>query len=382
MSEALFVFCANNKLPQSLPSLVLNKGSEEVLAFEDRPLANLTDLQQGRDVVIVLPSKLVRPFIINLPSLKKSSLTIPNLLEDYFISSTSEIHFALNEQPLKEKTYLVSAVDKKWLQNLINQLNTFGIKPNRIHGDFFIGAKPLICLGPNDALLSNSQNPGAVSQETFPAYLHQNTDEGEIACFSDSANTLVEKCPSHLLNKHQECYGVFIAKRLLKGGANLLQGEFQAKQKHRLPLTQFSMVSASFAIALFIAGFALDFGLTKKHLNNLKSQSFALYKLFFPNATTMISPRFRIESYLRNQRGREDLFLQLLRTFSNAKQQNSTVKVQEMTYQNKQLLLTLSADDFKSLNQLRKDLNQSHFTLKQLGAETKNGAVLARWSFS
>ena len=102
-----------------------------------------------------------------------------------------------------------------------------------------------------------------------------------------------------------------------------------------------------------------------------------IYQDFFPEATQVISPKFRIEQLLKSGRSEQaDDFWRLVSKLGQSFDP-SLVTIKEMRFQNNRLFVDLSSPDFAKLENYEKKLRNNQLLVEQTQASTKDGEVVA-----
>ncbi len=381
--NTLFIFIEQIDVNNPLLSLSLDENGKLVLAKESRPLDELAKLSQHHETVVVLRLPLVAPKRVSLPTLKNAALTIPNLLEENLSQPLDELHFAISGEKETQGTYLVNVIDKTQIQSCLDKLNDNHIDTYLMVSDFQSHHDNAIYLTSDKAYIYQENQLGCVSIEELK---HLSFDTSpSVYVFNDSHQGLVDFFSQYHINKVDLDFDVYVAQHYKKTNPiNLLQGPFEKKKASTKRLTILTAACALVAFLMFSTFHLLQTHHLKKALNDIKARNFVLYQHFFPNAKTMISPRFRIEQLLKSegQDKNSSQFFALIKRLSLArsKADAKNIKIDSFHYINGSLILRLKAKQFENLLHLQKQLENQSIKVSQLSAKSKSKMVEAKWS--
>jgi general secretion pathway protein L len=105
----------------------------------------------------------------------------------------------------------------------------------------------------------------------------------------------------------------------------------------------------------------------------------ALYREVYPQATSIISPRLRIEKELSQSGGshHELMFLNLLTIAGQTLQQFPSIHLKALSFNDNQMTLNIDTNNFKSLEQFSGRLQQQGLTVKQNAVNREDQKVIA-----
>ncbi len=381
MRGTLFVFADDFDLKNQYPCLMIDSSGHLTASYKIRTLQEIQSLSSNNKLFWVLSSTVVKAQIIALPTLNKAKQTIPYILEASLIEDLDVIHYALDKTPLEKGKYRVLVTNKQKLGELIDTLAANELFPDVITSDHIISQNEqlLIC---NGYFIFSSPSTSFLIQKTLlDLYLDKIPPETTVMTFK---NTTVPKTLVQFKHEHfDENYHVYFALRQTEHNpVNLLQGEFKSKSTHSEFLPKISVTLATIACVMLFGNYIIQYVIAKNRLEVLNKQTTAIYQQFFPNAKTVISPRFRIEQYLKNNQNGASSgdFFKLLNAIHAGVKQTTGVTIKNMSYQQGQIQIQISASSFDTLEQLKQTmLNQHTISIKQLFATSQEKKISATW---
>lgn len=349
---------------------------------------SIKTLQYNADTIVVLSTSLSSLHTVDLPCLveKKAQAAIPFALEEKLAQNITSQHFAFDKNHYQDGKYLVSVIDKSFLRELIAKLNKEGIIFHTITLDWF-------ALSPNemavcdDYLLINTETfQGALSQDLVSLYFSSSQySSSNLSCyhFSNKNSDLLQQTSLKII-KINEHYYHWIASRLQAiNPLNLCQGEFEQgdlqQAVKRWYIAAFTM--GFLCILAFILHHGTKIHSFHKEMHNLDTEIAHIYHEFFPQATQVISPKFRITQLLKtNQLSQQNNFWILLNAL--AKILNSDDKIRQINYQNNMIMLTLALENFQRLENIQEALQKINIKVKQTQALMENHQIIGTLELS
>ena len=359
-------------------SLVLNNEAEVVSPLEQRQAIDIRALQVGAQTIVVLPTESSSIFEVVLPKLpdRKARAAIPYALEERLAQNVAALHFAYHYQGDR---YTVVVTDTQRLTCLIEKLEAYALTFDLVTLDWFALQSNEACILEQGLLVRGTLFQGALSVELARLYLQAASEDIQITMFPDSCaalqnpkNTLVD-IPSQ----------VWLAKRLLTAQKmNLCQGELSCG-RHQSSGKRWYQVSAILVSVWLLSILLFNFWVLHVQNNKiarLDAEIAVVYREFFPNASQIISPKFRIGQLVNAglNSAREGSFWVLLDKFADAFT-GRQITVQQIRFQNRALSVTLTSKTFAALEQLQQRLQQTGVRVTQAQASNQGQQVLATW---
>ncbi len=366
-------------------SLRLDESGNLSAPLERRTAQAFRELQKDAQTQVVLSASVCSLYRLALPKLadSKARAAIPYALEDQLAEPVTLLHFAFMPHPTIPDHVLVAVLNKQYLIDLLHRLSLLEIMYDDVTLDWFALAEGEACLISHAFLINHSTFQGAVGKEVMAYTLKTLQPAPTVFTFHDPAPlnnantvvTVVEPTP------------VWIATRLFQRHyLNLCQGEFAHDTKQRMTRRWFAW-AGMLAGAWFVLGLVLKviLLLTLQHqIKEVDQQIATVYRVFFPDAKTVVSPRFRIEQRLKqNQSGTDAMLWRLLEKLPTTVfpqgiiNTDDTIRVQSIRYQTGSLIVNLACKDFKSLESLQTRLHHHSVTVRQLAASQKGKQVIA-----
>lgn len=381
MPNTVFVFQTNLSELNTFDSLELNESGQVQSPLEKRSAEAIASLSKGKNLHWVLPSTVVKPQVIHLPTLKQSDQTIPFLLEESLLDDIENICFTLDKKPVSPEHYLVYIANKAQLTELTDNLATRDLVPNTITGDYSREEQTSLLLTPHYALLSDNKTPATLNYSLLPEVSNQLPSTIELVTFTDSLPINLD-LPNVSKRAMDEPHAEFVAKRFFNNPPANIASTFLAGKKQagkRLPIAAYT--SMALACLFFLFNNGIQYVKANSELQSLTEKTTAIYQLFFPNATAVISPRFRIEQRLKDQgsSANEQSFFRLIQAVHQTFKAHTDSHIDELQFQEDTLDIALSTKSFETLDNLRASLEKINVTVNQVSAVKKKSFVNARW---
>lgn len=358
-------------------SLCLDSQGMQDAPLQMRKIREIQSLQRQAKTVVVLPATRCSMLAVQLPWLseRKARAAIPYALEEQLAQNVSMLHFSFDRSYYKDNQYLVAVIDKAYLSGVIAKLSSSGIAFDTITSDWFALDDNQCCMSEKYLLVNDNSFKGALSLDLAAKYLNSNPGT-ELIVFNDSA-PIPDDMPC--IKKDTTALFWVASKLQQKAVINFCQGEFQQDTKRRSLRFWYTAAGAlaGGALLVFILLNSIKvIGLNNK-IDTLDSQIEVIYREFFPDATQVISPRFRIEQALKSNAGGQDSSFWTL--LSKLTQADSTkeITIEQLLFQNKTLAVTLLSMDFSTLERLQRQLKQTNIHVNQTRASSQDDQVIA-----
>lgn len=355
--------------------LKLSENKEIISPPLYQSFAQIKESQQDCKTFVVETSSNTTMLSLELPWLSemKARQAIPFALEDKLAEPVDLLHFAFDKLRYQNKHYLVTVISQARMQYILQVLNDNDIEFETLTTDWFALSADEMIITDSVLLVNTEDFKGALSEEFAKDFITKHPVIRPLV-FEDS--TIVTDSP-----KKQKHSYIWIAQSLLNSKPlNLCQGSMQhsnatdwIKKGYKITALLGGLWLLSIlvinAIALFI-------------LNNktaiVDKQIEGIYRIFFPEAKQVISPKFRISQLLGNQnKGTSQAQIWfILNQFSKAIK-GKTLTIEQLRYQNKALLVTLVSPDFASLEAFQNQLKSLQLNVKQTQASTREKQVVA-----
>lgn len=347
--------------------------------LERRTLEAFRTLQFNARTIIVLPTENGSLHQVDLPWLSdsKARAALPYALEEQMAQHVTTVHIAFDQAHYQHQHYLVVVIDRVFLQNLMDRLDSASIGFDTMTLDWFALSEGEAVISETSLLVHDDQFNGALSAEPAGIYLARRLASSSILIFNDSAPALKSPPASQVVNAS---FYEWTAQRLLKAKPmNLCQGELRHNTRQEVNTRWYQATIALtgiwFASFLLVHIFILHHLTTK--IADLDQKIKVIYHDFFPHASQVISPKFRVEQLLKAGRtGQDKALWQLEDTLAKAIV-NGTFTIEQLRYQNQTLAVTLIASDFAALDELQLRLQQAGVKVTQAQAASHEQQVTA-----
>jgi len=346
--------------------LLLNQAGEVEAPLAERPFAEIKQLQHNANTVVVLSTEQASLHHVALPLLseKKARLAIPFAIEEELASPVEELHFAFDRKHYHQGHYLVVVCQQSLLVSLLARLKAQHLAFDSITIDWWALKNNEVAVMDGYVLFHNPLGfSGAIPQPLADPYLEDLLPDQTLINFADN--------PALAANE-------WAAKRLFSDpGMNLCQGSLSQGSSHSKMKTWYGLALGLGLLCLLV--FILTQVLTLYRIHSKTSQVdeeiAKIYRHFFPKATQVISPKFRIEQLLKSQGTDEDkTFWSLLNQFSLGLKQHPA-EIESLQFQNKILKIRVLGNNFESLEALQTALKKAGVQVKQAEASSKGDKV-------
>lgn len=160
---------------------------------------------------------------------------------------------------------------------------------------------------------------------------------------------------------------------------NLLQGDFSPtvqfkSQRKKWRVTAIIAVALLFTILISV----VTQWIYLNHQDKILQQQIAtLYRKVFPQATNIISPKFRIQEELNKQSHilNETGFLYLLAIAGQAMNDISGITIQNLSYNNNQLTVTVQANSTQALDKISLSLKTKPISFRQSNTQSSGTTI-------
>lgn len=385
----LFIHFYQQQLNQ-VDWLLTDDAGAVIRYVEDAPLPLQSELPADLQIIVLVPTEdtfITQVKITQLPPTRLLQ-AVPFAVEEQLTMDIEQLHFAMGDWQNQELP--VACVAHSQMQEWRNMLAANDLQAHVLCPDVF--AIPLrehtwsIVIEEKISLIRTAWQSGyAVDNNNLSTVLsqllHEAKDKPQAIYFNNNAIeplSFIENIPLYIKQPPQDFLinaAQFYSQNKI---INLLQGQYQIKNRSKIGanwrLAGFLLI---IWFALFVISHVTEYIYLKVKYNRLDNQINTLYKQAFPQATSVVSPRTRIEHELERltTAAAGNRFLQLLAAVGNLLYQNPKIRVQELSYQNNQLTLNILADRFETLDVFSRTLKTQGFSLTQTGTSNKNKNV-------
>lgn len=343
-----------------------------------------------REVIAIVPAEDVLLTTVKLPKMSRTRLlqALPYALEEQLVSDVDALHFAAGDKPGADETVGVAVVSKEKMQQWITQLSNWKIKADRM--------LPLSLLVPFTehtwhVVLSDIAIVRLDANQCFTCD-HQNLNEFLNVALSSATElphriyvqnysqydyTPALSVPIQVDGEIGESYELLpdlIGNIKQSSKFNLLQGVYASKKstslrtKHLIRLL--TGLAAAWLLLLFLYP-TVSYFILKEQITSIDDQITVIYKQNFPQATSVIDPKMRMQDKLQKMKEQigENRFLLLLGYVAKALSEKTGIQLNRIDFQNNQLTLDMTAATSDDVAFFSNFLTQQGLNVKQQNAK-------------
>lgn len=340
----------------------------------------LADLQKDKTIIVLVPAEDVLLTSVELPAMSRSRLlqALPFALEDQLVADIEGQHIVpLGSQQDGRQAVAVVTHDK--MQQWLGKLQESGVTPDYMlpvtlalpyhEGDW--------CLCLHDlAVVRTGKFAGYAGDiAAMPVMLKAVPNQPSSILITSYSGHQVDQSVAMLgaqvVSRESSQYLTDLANNLVTmPDANLLQGRYVVrKSKHRLPKhMEKIMLGAAIAwVALLVAFPMVSYMLLNSQLSASNMEIAAIYHQVFPQASSVVAPKMRMEAKLREQGGSQlqSPVLRLASDIGKAMAQAPGIHLRHLEYSNHRVMLKVDADSSASFNAFTGYLKQEGLVVKQ-----------------
>jgi general secretion pathway protein L len=342
---------------------------------------NLHDLHDTKDanVTVIVPAQDVLLTEATLPKLSRHKLrqALPFALEEQLIDDVAQQHFAIGEYQ-EDGTLPVAVVAKNKMDHWLATLKSHGIQANAI-----IPMTLALPFSENHWQVFSYDNINIVRTGSYSGFAADNNTLDNLLDlkFKESPQKEAIKITrSHLPEKSvlEEMATNITSLPFI----NLLQHPYVAKRKKTSPTKNTWKLAAYFAAAwIGLAFFSnlISFFILHHQASNINDEINQIYRHQFPHATSIVAPRERMETKLKELTNatQKNNFLGLLATVGKSLSQTTGIRLQNLDYRNGMLTLEVSSAAFDNLETLTRNLDANGLNVKQQNSAINGTQVKA-----
>lgn len=392
MGETLFIRLGS-QIDNKIHWLIKTNGHEEIIASGELPnakqLTQLTEKSAAREVVVFVPACDVAIKSLTVPgsSQRAIRLAAPYMLEDELAQDVEQLFFAFSEQKTDEQgnNCFLAAVERtqlsQWQQWLADaEISCKVMVPDALALPLIDDHVTAVMLDEQILMRLGNWHLMSFEENAWPiisAQLTRNeTETKAIQSYSALGNIPIE-LPIEFL---PEELPLAILANNVSTKFNLLQGEFQVKEKRSATLTNWLWVAGVAGLAL-VLNFALK-GVELYQLSNqqaaIEEEIVASYKKAFPatkrvKVSTIRSQLKRKLAEVGNS-GESAGFLPLLVNLEPALASVPEIKPQTLKFdgKRKEVRMQATAKDYQYFEKLKVALEKAGLSVN-LGAQNNQG---------
>ena len=376
--------------------VILNETNQIQQTVTQGHLTSLAPFAQHTDVYVIVPAEDVVLTSVELPKLNRQRLlqALPFALEEQLIDDVSELHFVTGEYETNHSVP-VAIVSQQKMNQWIHRLQEVNISPNVlipatlalpfIPENWQVSVDHTIC-----AVRTGKYSGFACDKENLFTFLTLKLSEEEKKpdgihiknISNEKLDLMLDQIP---VNEIKESEKVFLEN--MTGWIktypfiNLLQGKYRPKQKSTQAKKIWQKASYLFAafIGLAFMSNSVSFFILHHEKNHIEQSINMIYHRNFPEATSVVAPKDRMEQKLKKISTQSDnnRFLNLLGFIGESLSKTSGVRLLNLEFRDKVLNLAISAAAFDNLDTFTQSLTQQGLNVKQQNAGSAGSQVTA-----
>ena len=360
--------------------------------------ADLIHAAIDKEIIVIIPAEDILLTTARLPKMSRSRLVqaLPFALEEQLVGDIDNLHFACGGIQSDGSTP-VAVVAKEKMQQWLTLVQSWNIQadiflPTMLALPFadetwhvmvsgMVYARTGSCQGfacdENNLAKFLSITMASATLRPQLVYIHNYSDHAVAATLDADLNTNESILP------HERMISDLALNMAHPPAFNLLQGDYAAK-KSRFPqmkkLTQaVSYLAIAWIFLLFLYP-TISYFILNHRVSSIDGQIEQIYKRNFPQSSSLVAPKLRMEEKLQklNAQIGENRFLLLLGYVGKAMlEASSGVTLKRMDFQNNQLTLELTAQSSDDFSAFTDYLTQQGLSVKQQNANLVGARVNA-----
>lgn len=360
-------------------SLVVNDKGDMVMPLEQRSPQTLQGLNNAHRMVVVIPTYWATIHQVELPwlSAKKARVALTYALEEQLAEPVDEVHVAYSRYYFHQNRYTVAVLSHALMEQILDKCKALNIEIETLTLDWFALNEGETCIITDYLLIHDKDYQGALTKELVSFGLQTELMAAPVLAFTDSDNSLmVDKT----VTSHPQPGYVWLAKRLsMKKTINLCQGRWQQpnhkEEVGRNGLKWLFGLAACCLLSFILLKISALVVLNKK-INTVDSQIAIIYRQFFPKASEIISPKFRISQLLAAGSSEGNKLWLILEKLAEVFEQ-TPFTIEQLRWQQSVLTVTLNIKNFVALEQVEQQLKQKSLQVVQTQAASEQNKVKA-----
>jgi len=359
-------------------------------------LSDLLSADKLNETIVVVPAVDVLLTDLPLPKLNRQRLlqALPFALEEQLIDDVHELHFAVADyQP--EGTLPTAIVARKKMDEWIALLKQYEIVPAELCSAVFL--LPLIEKSWSATVLPDA---ATVRQNTWQGFSGEHANLSVLIDLAVQTALVKPEC-IHVYNTfstplHLQSDSILLNEIHLSEldwletlpawvnsatSINLLQGAYQPKRKSSESRKIWAYALYATLACVFLSFFSqiISFFILHHESKKIEAGINRIYKNNFPQASSVVSPRERMQAKLSEleEKTNKNYFLIFLAKAGSQLSKTNTVQLKSMDFRDDVLTLELTANTFNDLDNLTRALMSQGLKVKQQGAAEAGQQVKA-----
>jgi general secretion pathway protein L len=395
MQEKLVIWLHAHDL--SRPSwAIIDAQSHATKVTEKGDPSELVAIAKNHQIIVIVPSEDVLLTDVTLPKMNRSRLlqAIPYALEEQVIEDVETMHFAAGDYQANQ-ILPVAVTSRNKMKEWMTLLQSWNITPDTLIPGVF--ALPLnvdswtACVDEMAVVRTGTMSgfacdPGNLGEMLIMALSAALSPPQEIQVNYLQGAVLNLSLPIPVRESEISSTQLFETMSLAAVGApsvNLLQGEFQNKKSRRMPqMTSVLKIGAYlflFWLALLFLYPIISFTILSSRANAVHAEIAAIYKKQFPNASSVVAPKERMQQKLNKSSSDlgDNRLLLIMANVGKGLSLSSGVQLKRMDFASNVMTLEISAVSSDIFSTFTDALTRQGMRVKQQNANLSGTRVSA-----
>ncbi|HLB41285.1 MAG TPA: type II secretion system protein GspL [Gammaproteobacteria bacterium] len=380
MREKLVIYLHTHDYQRPSWAIVNAEGIVRQHAIQD-DVRGLAQIGEEKEIIVIIPAEDVLLMTSKLPKMNRSRLrqALPYALEEQLIADVETLHVVIAHDQGNDHLPVAIVAHQK-MQQWLALLQAWGIKP-----DVLIPAS-LVLPWENGKWSVLIQDTAVIRTGMYQGWGCDKNNFNELFTIALSLAVDIpqqvnvrhdgrEKLSlSFITNENILQPEQWIRELAIEAAKvlpiNLLQHIYRVKKVKFLQANKvwrvIAYLSAIFIFLLFLYP-TVSYVLLKQRLITMDKQMSEIYKKQFPQASSMVAPKQRIEEKLQHLQGQEgkNQFLLLASYVGMAMRYSPNITLKHMDFQNNQLTIELIAETADRFSMVNNFLIQQKLRVKQ-----------------
>lgn len=396
MLEKLVIYLHAHDLEHPSWAVVDADGSVRQSELHDNALG-FSQIAEDKEVIVIVPGEEILITSVMLPKMNRSRLTqaLPFALEEKLIDDVDTLHFARGDYHA-DRALPVAIVAREKVEQWLALLKSWNIQV-----DFLVSSALAVPFEESSWQIMLS-DIAIVRLQAAQGFVCDKNNLAELLSLALAEAAEVPKL-IHILNYTDQSFKTtfespidckeefipaakFMADLARHAGKlpsiNLLQGAYATKKSKFPRRDKLWKASFCFAVAWVLLLFlfpTVSYFILKQRTNKIDEQISQIYKRNFPQSTSIVAPKMRLQEKLQkltSQTGQNHLFL-LLGYVAKGIQSNTGVQLKRFDFQNNQLILELTANTSEDFSTFTNFLTGQGLKVKQQNANLTGSRINA-----
>ena len=388
----------------SVDYVIVDENNHTSSSQQRIPLEQLKDVVGNFPIIVLVPGIEILLTHVKVPKTSASKLlnVVRYALEDELSVDVDQCHFALGPRLANHKLS-VAVVDKEtmshWhslithhLENKASQLKIMMADVQTLQGNedkwqvLIEKQHALINMGEQGSYvvdknnLNTALNLAIINRKGMgpKQIIYADVDDNNTKLTIDNVMLSKNDAFIHSANTLEAMAKQYSADKVI----NLLQDIYQPSTTTATIKKLWAVVGVLIAILLLIltVGYGVQYMYLSKQNSLFENQISVIYKKIFPQATTVVSPRLRIEQALKLTKSgatKQNFFTQLT-VISPLISKYKQIKLLGLDYAENQIELNISATAFSDIDGLIKTLHENGYKTKQLNTTKEANRIMTK----